>query len=106
MDAEESFSTTLSTAVQEGARPSTMIIFLPPELLHSVFGYISRDDLNKCVHICKCWSHIGIPLVWKVLDTKAYFFFIYMSSDHAQVKLRMLEIHHERSDETLQHGYV
>ncbi|KAF9379460.1 hypothetical protein CPB97_008955 [Podila verticillata] len=86
MDAQESSSNSEPAAVQEVDRTPATIASLPPEVLESVLTYVSRGDLTKCACVSHYWNQVSTPLIWKVLDAKAFSLFIGLNTHYTQVK--------------------
>ncbi|KAF5346950.1 hypothetical protein D9758_010149 [Tetrapyrgos nigripes] len=39
-----------------------------PELLHKIFGYLTKKDQKQCVPVCKLWSEIALDYIWRVIS--------------------------------------
>lgn len=43
---------------------------LPPEILDTIFKYLDRDDVLRCVYVSRAWyTHLN-PLVWRSINIK------------------------------------
>ncbi|KAG0344744.1 hypothetical protein BG004_004206, partial [Podila humilis] len=43
------------------------LAWFPPELLFAVFGNLSINDLAQCTRVCRAWSNVCAPHLWRKL---------------------------------------